>query len=100
MTFDSTVIGQPYTRVQDIRIEYTGEHTCNVHALFRNYVPLIDGSHAPIGEEFKRCIELRPDNMSDPVELFMPGGDIPLGISTTIGDLMVGVFSVIRNRMF
>lgn len=99
MTFDSTVVGQPYTRIQRVVIDYPAPATAHVTVQHQPHVPLTDGTHQPIGSVGEVSFDLAPENMSDPVALHMPGEDVSLGMNTTIGDLMVGIYSVIRGKM-
>jgi hypothetical protein len=98
MTFDSTVVGQPYTRIQRVVIDYPAPATAHVTVQHQQHVPLVDGSHQPLGGVGEVSFKLLPNNMGDAVALHMPGADTDLELQTTVGDLMVGIYSVIRGK--
>lgn len=98
MTFDATVTGQPYTRIQRVVIDYPAPNTAHVTVTHQQHVPLTDGTHQPLGSISEVSFDLLPNNMADEYELYMPGPDTPLGTSVSTGSLMVGIYSIIRAK--
>ena len=64
--FDSSIVGQPYSRVMQILIRYTAPMTAVVDVILQQHVKLLDGAM--------------------------------LGATMTMGQLFVGVSSLIREQ--
>lgn len=99
MTFDATVTGQPYTRIQRVVIDYPAPNTAHVVVTHQQHVPLTDGTHQPIGGCGEVSFELAPSDMLSMCPAHMPGSDADLGFDVEVGQLMVGIYSVIRAKM-
>ena len=49
--FNNTIVGQPYKRINSIKIDYPAPLTAAVSFAEQEFVPLADGSHRQIGSE-------------------------------------------------
>ena len=47
--FDSSIVGQPYSRVMNINIRYPSTMTALVEVIVQQHVKLLDGAHSPLG---------------------------------------------------
>lgn len=96
--FDSTVIGKPYSRVQNLEIDYFAPLSANVTVTLKDHVPLLDGSHQPVGCDEALNFTLLPANFSENVTL----RDIATGEKTSnvlpIGAIFSGILSIIRDK--
>ena len=99
MNFVSTIVGQPYTRIQRIAIDYVATNTANVVVTHQLHVPLLDGTHQPLNEPVVAHFAITPEQMESVVALYMPGDDVATGTFVTTGGLLVGLYSIIRENL-
>ena len=98
-SFNATVVGQPYDRVQRVIIDYPAPNEASVIVQHQQHVPLNDGTHCALGQTSETRFQIGEADMDSVVALFMPGTDTDLQSNTTNGALLVGLYSVIREKM-
>lgn len=95
---NSTVIGEPYSRVQRIEIDYFAPLSANINVTIKDHVPLVDGSHEPIGGNETLNFTLLPADFAGNVTL----RDIATGVQTSnvlpIVAIFSGIMSIIRDK--
>lgn len=98
-SFNATIVGQPYDRVQKIVIDYPAPNEAVVTVQHQPHVLLNDGTHRSLGDISEIHFEITEADMNSDVSLFMPGTDVDLQSNTTNGALFIGLYSVIREKM-
>ena len=98
MNFDSTVVGEPYSRIEKIEIDYVASMTANVSFTEQEHVQLADGTHRPIGGENVIKFSVLPQDMSKTVPLLDSSTGTELGASMSYGQVMLGILAVIRAK--
>lgn len=97
--FDSSIVGQPYSRVMSIVIQYTATMTAVVDVILQQHVKLLDGTHTPLGSSKTLTFGIQPDDfMSGTVALRDVSTGALLGASMPMGQLFTGVASLIREK--
>ena len=95
---NSTVVGEPYSRVQHIDIDYYAPLSANVTVTVKDHVPLTDGIHEPIGGDESLNFTLLPSDFAGNVTL----RDIATGAKTNtvlpMGAVFAGIMSIIRDK--
>ena len=94
--FDSSVVGQPYSRVMSIFIRYTAPMTAVVDVILQQHVKLLDGTHMALGSSETLTFDILPaDLATGTVALRDASTGALLGATMTIG---TGVASLIREK--
>ena len=97
--FDSSVVGQPYSRVMSIFIRYTATMTAVVDVILQQHVKLIDGTHMALGSSETLTFDILPaDLATGTVALREVSTGALLGATMTMGQLFTGVASLIREK--
>lgn len=96
---NSTVVGVPYKRVQQVVIDYPAEATAQVSVTIRPHARMMDGVHVPVGPAELLQFSVDPSDMSSAVPLVDPQTGESLGVDTTNAQIMVGIYSAIVGRM-
>lgn len=97
--FDSSIVGQPYSRVMSIGIQYTATMTATVDVILQQHVKLLDGSHTPLGSSETLTFGIAPaDFATGTVQLRDVSTGVLLGATMTMGQLFTGVASLIREK--
>ena len=96
--FDSTIVGQPYSRVMKISIDYVAQHTANIEVILQPHVKLLDGTHQPLGSSELLRINILPNNLGDSIELRDEATGELLGATMPMGQLFTGIASLIREK--
>ena len=96
--YDSTVVGVPYLRVTEIRIDYPVGAMPSVVLVQVWAVRLAGGALAELGP----APELRGDcdlvaHGKDPVPLVSPTTGEPIGGSTSLNAVMVQILAIVRD---
>lgn len=97
--FDSSVVGQPYSRVMNINIKYTSTMTAQVDVLLQPHVKLLDDTHVALGVSETLTFGISPEDiMKGSVELRDVSTGKALGASMLFVHLFTGVASLIRAK--
>ena len=96
MNFDSTVVGQPYSKVNRIGITYTAPNTAHVEVVNQHYVLLTDASRVSIGAEETLQFDVSPSDMATEIPLVSPDNGDLLGANITYGQVLLGILAAIR----
>lgn len=106
--FDSSVVGQAYSRVMSIFIRYTAPMTAVVDVTLQRHTKMADGTHEPLGSSETLTFGIVPSDfaLTDPeagtVERVIQLRDVStgalLGAQMTMGQLFTGVASLIREQ--
>ena len=97
--FDSSIVGQPYSRVMFIGIRYTAPMTAVVNVNLQRHVQLKDGTHEPLGSSETLAFDILPaDLATGTVALRGVSTGALLGATMTMGQLFTGVASLIREK--
>jgi hypothetical protein len=94
--FDTTQVGVPYIRINNINIEYPAPNTANVTFSEQQFVPLADGSHVALGGDNSRTFRVNPSDMATSIPLVSPETGEPLGAEMTYGQIMLGILAALR----
>jgi hypothetical protein len=97
--FDSSIIGQPYSRVMNINIRYPNTMTAVVEVILQPHVKLLDGTHSALGSSETLNFSILPqDFMAGEFQLRDVSTGELLGASMSLGALFTGVASLIREK--
>ncbi len=97
--FDSSIVGQPYSRVMFIGIRYTAPMTAVVNVNLQRHVQLKDGTHEPLGSIEPLTFDIVPADLATvKVALRDVSTGALLGATMTMGQLFTGVASLIREK--
>lgn len=96
--FNTTIVGVPYTRINNINIAYTGPLTAEVKFTEQEYVLLADGERRPISQEDTKQFLVSPEDMGTSVPLLDIDTGNYLGMDVSYGQVMLGILAVIRSR--
>ena len=97
--FDSSIVGQPYSRVMSILIRYTATMTATVDVILQQHVKLLDGTHTALGSSETLTFDILPaDLATGTVALRDASTGALLGATMTMGQLFTGVASLIREK--
>ena len=97
--FDSSIVGQPYSRVMFIGIRYTAPMTAVVNVNLQRHVQLKDGTHEPLGSSETLTFDILPaDLATGTVALRGVSTGALMGATMTMGQLFTGVASLIREK--
>jgi len=94
--FNNTIVGQPYKRINSIKIDYPAPLTAAVSFAEQEFVPLADGSHRPIGSENIINFMVSQSQLDDVVPLTDINTGEPLGIDMSYRQIMLGILAAIR----
>ena len=97
--FDSSIVGQPYSRVMQILIRYTAPMTAVVDVILQQHVKLLDGTHMALGSSETLTFDILPaDLATGTVALRDVSTGALMGATMTMGQLFVGMSSLIREQ--
>lgn len=97
--FDSTTLALPYSRVMRIVIDYIAPLTAVIEVTTQEHVPLIDGSHRPLGSAATFKFQINPaDLATGTVPLRDVNTGALLGMELSLMQIFGGVNAVIRDR--
>lgn len=97
--FDSSVVGQPYSRVMSIFIRYTEPMTAVVDVILQQHVKLLDGTHTALGSSETLTFGIEPaDLATGKVVLRDVSTGALLGATMTMQQLFVGVVRLLREQ--
>ena len=97
--FDSSIVGQPYSRVMQILIRYTAQMTAVVDVILQQHVKLLDGTHTALGSSETLTFDIVPaDLAAGTVALRDASTGALMGATMTMGQLFTGVASLIREK--
>lgn len=94
--FNNTIVGQPYKRINSIKIDYPAPLTQSVSFAEQEFVPLADGSRRPIGSENIIDFTVSQSQLDAVVPLTDINTGEPLGIEMSYGQIMLGILAAIR----
>ena len=96
---DSTTLALPYSRVMRLVIDYIAPLTASIEATTQEHVPLIDGSHRPLGSANTFKFQINPADLSTrSVPLRDVNTGALLGMEMSLMQIFGGVNAVIRAR--
>ncbi len=97
--FNSTTTGLPYSRVMKIAIDYIEPLMAVVEVTTQEHVPLIDGSHRPLGSADTFKFQINPADLATGT---VPLRDVNTGalldMEMSLMQIFGGVNAVIRDR--
>lgn len=97
--FDSSTVGQPYSRVMNINIKYTSAMTAQVNVEVQPHVKLLDDTHVALGVSETLTFGISPEDiMQGSVDLRDVSTGALLGASMPLAHLFTGVASLIRTK--
>ena len=97
--FDSSIVGQPYSRVMSFGVRYTATMTATVDVILQQHVKLLDGTHTALGSSETLTFDILPaDLATGTVALRDVSTGALMGATMTMGQLFVGVSSLIREQ--
>ena len=98
--FNSTVPGDPYTRIQRITIDRTGSDVANIEVLYQRHVLCRDGTHEPIGAPSVASYSVGPEDLQKLFDLIHIGTGQQLGAQMTNLQLMSAIFSNVAAHLW
>ena len=97
--FDSSIVGQPYSRVMQILIRYTAPMTAVVDVILQQHVKLLDGTHTALRSSETLTFGIEPADLDiGTVALRDVSTGALLGATMTMGQLFTGVASLVREK--
>ena len=97
--FDSSIVGQPYSRVMSFGVRYTATMTATVDVILQQHVKLLDGTHTALGSSETLTFDILPaDLAAGTVALRYVSTGALMGATMTMGQLFTGVASLIREK--
>ena len=93
--YDSTNIGIPYVRANNVTVQYPDSGIPFVTISQEKAVKLADGTIAQLGDAGSISFSV---NLADqtPIPLINPTTGLPLGANTVAGQVMLGILAIIR----
>lgn len=99
MNYDSTNVGVPYIRANNIEIQYSANGIATVTVNQALAVKLADNSVTEIGQIQSISFILdMANNATTPVPLVDPSSGANLGANTTLQQTMLSILAVIRQH--
>ena len=99
ISLDFSTPGKPYTRIQRVVIDYPATATAHIEVTHQQHVPLVDGTHQPLGAQSTFSFDVLPQEMSNGFRIVHPQTGQDLGATMTNVQLMTGIFSAIAAHL-
>lgn len=96
--YDSSKVGVPFVRVNDLRITYPSPSTAHVACHEEEAVTLADGSVRHLADLGWFEFDIAPQDMDDPTPMVHPSTGAPLGADIAPQQVMLGILAVVRQR--
>lgn len=97
--FDSSQVGDPYSRVMSFHGVYASEMTASVEVITQRHVRLKDSTHEPLSSAETLRFNITKEQLQrDVIELRDPSTGVLTGRTMTKLELFIGLGSLIREQ--